>query len=85
MKWCRCAKCGHKLFLYNEEKANEKNNLEINIKCSSCKRIMRVIVLNRRISTVIFGGDEKNAEAGRKVDKAEVKSSGIGGDVHGKE
>ena len=38
MVWCNCKKCNHKLFLYNPSNAD----VEINIKCSSCKRIMDV-------------------------------------------
>lgn len=47
MKWCRCKKCGHKLFMYEDGK--ESDNMRINIKCSSCKRILDVIVLNGKV------------------------------------
>ena len=42
MKWCRCPKCNHKLFQYYEER--EQNNLSINIKCSSCKEIVDLLI-----------------------------------------
>lgn len=42
MNWCRCSKCGHKLFLYDTRKESE--NLHINIKCSSCKSILDVVI-----------------------------------------
>ena len=38
--WCRCSVCKHKMFMYEETK---DMNAEINIKCSSCKRIMDVV------------------------------------------
>lgn len=38
--WIKCPKCGHKLFLWT---ANERfDYADINIKCSSCKRIVDV-------------------------------------------
>lgn len=40
-KWVRCPNCTHKMFKMAEE---ESNNISINIKCSSCKRIMTVLI-----------------------------------------
>ena len=43
MKWCRCPKCGHKLFMYDPDwTPAEYAQAVINIKCSSCKRIIDV-------------------------------------------
>lgn len=42
MKWCRCPKCGHKLFMYEQE--SDFAEVKINIKCSSCKRIIDVFI-----------------------------------------
>lgn len=40
--WIKCPKCGHKLFLWT---ANERfDYADINIKCSSCKRIVDVSI-----------------------------------------
>lgn len=39
MEWCRCAACRHKMFLYSDLPMMMAN---INIKCSSCKKIMDV-------------------------------------------
>ena len=82
MEWCRCKKCGHKLFQYDETKANENNNLEINIKCSSCKEILDVVVLDKKVDTVIRR-DTCNATAGRKVDNKEVTATCDGGNDGG--
>ena len=40
-KWVRCPECTHKLFKISTE---ESNNISINIKCSSCKRVMTVLI-----------------------------------------
>lgn len=45
--WCKCSECGHKLFLY--DRGNNGNNIQINIKCSSCKAICDVLVLNGKM------------------------------------
>lgn len=85
MNWCRCARCGHKLFLYDETKAKKENNLAINIKCSSCKRILSVIVLDGRVVTKSFGEVKKIAKVGREVDNKAVAAVDNGGIVGGKE
>lgn len=41
-EWCRCPKCNHKLFMFVDR--NVCDNIYINIKCSSCKKIVDVIV-----------------------------------------
>lgn len=61
MKWCRCSKCGHKLFMY--EAGKERDNAHINIKCSSCKRILDVIVLKGKLEVVESG--RENSDSGR--------------------
>lgn len=48
MKWVKCSNCGHKLFMVQGE-GKESDNLHINIKCSSCKRILDVVVLNGKV------------------------------------
>ncbi len=40
-KWVRCSNCAHKMFKMVD---SESNNISINIKCSSCKRIMTVLI-----------------------------------------
>lgn len=40
-RWVRCPECTHKLFKMAE---GESNNISINIKCSSCKRVMTVLI-----------------------------------------
>lgn len=49
MKWCRCPKCGHKLFKYMDGKAT------LNIKCSSCKA---VVTIELSENEVIFSESE---------------------------
>lgn len=41
MNWCTCPHCGHKLFKYSDVTRGE-----INIKCSSCKNIVTISLLN---------------------------------------
>ena len=43
MNWCKCPKCNHKLFMFNDDEQNSKH-VEINIKCSSCKEIINLII-----------------------------------------
>ena len=40
-RWVRCSNCNHKMFKITD---GESNNISINIKCSSCKRIMTVLI-----------------------------------------
>lgn len=37
-EWVRCPNCGHKLF----RKKKSSKQIEIEIKCSSCKKILEV-------------------------------------------
>ena len=46
MTWVRCPNCGHKMFLYDN---NEDSNLKINIKCTSCKKIVDVTIQNGKL------------------------------------
>ena len=41
IKWVKCRRCGHKLL-----KDVKSSNYDIEIKCSSCKNINRIIKLN---------------------------------------
>ena len=47
-KWCRCPKCGHKLFLYDSTACDK--NVAINIKCSSCKKIIDVYFSDNKVA-----------------------------------
>ena len=51
--WCRCPNCGHKLFMYMGSEQSDK--LSIKIKCSSCKRIIDVLVFNGRMEVEEVG------------------------------
>ena len=41
--WCMCPKCGHKLFMLKQFDGRDPQVL-INIKCSSCKEILDVLL-----------------------------------------
>ena len=56
MKWCRCPKCNHKLFMYEDVEKSSK--VEINIKCSSCKRILDVLILNGGVEVKEHGRED---------------------------
>ena len=42
MIWCKCPNCSHKLFLLVDKK--DTDNVFINVKCSSCKKLIDVVV-----------------------------------------
>lgn len=46
MEWCRCSKCNHKLFLYEP---SVYNYIHLNIKCSSCKKILDVDIIAEEV------------------------------------
>lgn len=51
MLWCKCPNCSHKLFMYDSD---EKSGIvNINIKCSSCKKIVDVLILNERVKVSV--------------------------------
>lgn len=41
-KWANCPKCGHKLFMFKE--LDRGQNIALEVKCHSCKSIIRVEV-----------------------------------------
>lgn len=60
--WCKCSRCGHKLFAY---KPDVNNKIDVEIKCSSCKFINSVSVCGPQISTTI------------KVTNQDINSKGV--------
>ena len=57
MRWCRCPNCGHKLFLYEQD--GKEDRLRINIKCSSCKKIVDVLISNGgKVKARVYENDE---------------------------
>lgn len=57
MRWCKCPQCSHKLFLYEPDEKSGRT--KINIKCSSCKRIIDVLILNGKVKTKVYENVEK--------------------------
>lgn len=45
-RWVKCPKCTHKLFWFEGLKRGQNIDLHIKIKCSSCKRIVKVFVVD---------------------------------------
>ena len=51
MRWCLCPNCSHKLFMYSPDDSKESS---INIKCSSCKKIVDVLILNGKVKAKVY-------------------------------
>ena len=56
MRWCRCPNCAHKMFLYEPD---HKGEFKLNIKCSSCKHISDVLILDGKVRTRTYEPEEK--------------------------
>ena len=46
MEWCKCPNCRHKMFMYDPAKVVFAT---INIKCSSCKSIVDVVLSHTEV------------------------------------
>lgn len=52
MRWCRCPNCAHKMFMYDQDEKSGK--VIMNIKCSSCKRIADIIIMNGKVKGKVY-------------------------------
>ena len=52
MRWCRCPSCSHKLFLYNPD--NSDGLVNVNIKCSSCKKIVDIKIHEGKVKAKVY-------------------------------
>lgn len=48
-EWCKCPKCGHKMFKLLSNEASG-DGVKIEIKCSSCKAIVNVILSEQGVT-----------------------------------
>lgn len=50
-RWVRCPKCTHKMFWF--EGLRRGQNTDLHIKCSSCKKIVKVSVIDGWVETKV--------------------------------
>lgn len=57
MRWCRCPNCAHKMFMYDPDEKSGK--VIMNIKCSSCKHIADIVIMNGKVKAKIYESETR--------------------------
>lgn len=55
MRWCMCPNCSHKLFFYRPD--SNQGEVDLNIKCSSCKKIVDIKLKEGKVKARLYEGE----------------------------